>query len=100
MKAEYIFDRGKFGRWDIPMWAGETRALKLIRLLRKQGIKGILYEEGPLEKIEAAFHFAKKYQGMHLDPYRYRDYKEVAEIIRVNHFSAPEWFKVSFKVEQ
>ena len=32
--AEYIFDRGTFGRWNTPMWAGETRAFKLIRLLQ------------------------------------------------------------------
>jgi hypothetical protein len=47
-KAEYIFDRGTFGRWSTPMWEGETRAFKLIRTLRKQGFKKIVYSEGPL----------------------------------------------------
>jgi hypothetical protein len=23
--AEYVFERGIFGRWNTPMWAGETQ---------------------------------------------------------------------------
>jgi len=99
-KAVYTFIRGKFGRWSTPMWEGETRAFKLIRELRKQGIKGILYEEGPEEaySINRGSHIRNIiYHNMYnLTAYKGSDWKEVDLFLLHKEFFAPSYFQVSF----
>lgn len=92
--ATYTFIRGKFGRWSVPMWAGETQAFRLIRLLRAQGIKGILYQEGPLEPYIFT-DIAKPYR--YIDPWHYH-YKGPNPKIEFESM-APGWFEVKFKEE-
>jgi hypothetical protein len=91
--AEYTFKRGKFGRWGVPMWAGETQAFKLIRLLRKQGIKGILYEEGPLVPYLYEDHTKYRrcaYADLSIrDPYIDKPKPKIES-------TAPKYFKVIF----
>jgi hypothetical protein len=92
--AEYVFERGIFGRWNTPMWAGETQAFKLIRLLRKQGVSGIKYEEGPLTDYTHR-HMSKKLHWF--EPLRYKDYDRVAKIMEsCLNGKAPKYFKVTF----
>jgi len=79
------------------MWAGETRAFKFIRLLIKQGIKGIKYEEGPLISYNIS-NMVRECKDVHIDPYRYYEYRYLIEQIHdmVKDTTAPRWFKVSF----
>jgi hypothetical protein len=92
--AEYIFDRGMFGRWGVPMWAGETQAFKLIRLLKKQGVTGIKYEEGPLEDYTYRS-VALPYTW--LNPRQYKDADRVAQQMEAClNGQAPQYFMVTF----
>ena len=92
--AVYTFNRGKFGMWGVPMWAGETQAFKLIKLLRKQGIKKILYEEGPLFPYDLTDHIKCRKSAYHNDAWL-RPYREEPE--RKTESEAPQWFMVVFK---
>jgi hypothetical protein len=94
--ATYTFRRGKFGRWGVSMWAGETQAFKLLRLLKKQKVTGVLYEEGPLVSYNT-WDMGKDNKQEHLDPYRYREYCYLVEQIKdMREGTAPQWFTVSF----
>ncbi len=94
--ATYTFIRGKFGRWGVPMWAGETQAFKLLRLLKKQGVKGVLYEEGALVPYNT-WDMGKDNKGEHIDPYCYYEYHYLVEQVKnMIKGTAPKWFKVSF----
>ena len=89
--ATYFFKRGKFFRWGVPMWAGETQAFKLIRLLKKQKIKGILYEEGPLiHYMHKIHHHRPELSGGHNFNSRFENDPVTETGI------APAWFKVTF----
>jgi hypothetical protein len=98
--AEYFFDRGKFGMYNTPAWAGQTRALKLIKLLRKQGYSGIVYEEGPLEDY-CQEDLIRPLQNKYLDTRHYRDTEKLNQIVADGLCSkSPEYYKVIFKEVQ
>lgn len=90
MKGVHVFRRGVFGRWNMPMWEGETRAFKLIRMLRKQGVTGILYEEGPLTPYtrKVRFHRPDILDGQKMGNWRNDFVTDTGE--------APQFFKVSY----
>ena len=92
--AVYTFNRGKFGRWGVSMWAGETQALKLVKLLRKQGITGIKYTEGPL--VNYSEHDMVRTR-LYFDAYKYINYRDLVEVLRTAmKGQAPEYYIVTF----
>ncbi len=98
--AEYIFDRGKFGKYNIPAWAGQTRALKLVRLLVKQGYSGIVYEEGPLEFYNQD-NFTRNLRHNFMNTWRYKDRIILNRIIEKGLTGqSPSHYKVKFKERQ
>ena len=90
MSAVHIFKRGTFGRWNTPMWEGATRAFKLIRMLRKQGVTGIRYTEGPLVPYtrKVRFHRPDILSGISMGKW------ENSLVIDVGE--APKYFRVSY----